>query len=814
VLREIIATIERLGNIVYLLEKLKNKELIILDGAMGTMLDLLCENSTARIPEEINILSSDSVIRVHEAYLKAGSDIILTNTFGANSHKLGKFNLTCEQIIPKAIKAARCAANKYNALVALDIGPLGQLIEPMGTLKFEDAYELFKEQMQIGMKCGVDLIYIETMSDLYEVRAALLAAKEHACVPVFVTMSFDENGRTFSGCDASSIVLTLEALGADAIGINCSLGPKEILPIIKEMAAKTSLPLIAKPNAGLPKIINEQTVFNVTADEFAKQMVSFAKIGINILGGCCGTTPEFISLTKNISRAFYHPRKDVKKRSAVCSSTKTLYIDNVFAIGERINPTGKKAMKTALIDNDIGYILKQAVEQLNAGADILDVNVGIPDIDQKDTMIRIIKSIQSISNAPLQIDSNDPKVIEAALRIYNGKAIVNSVTGEEQSLSMILPLIKKYGAAVVGLTLDNNGIPSTAHGRYEIAEKIVKTAKTYKIPKEDIYIDCLALTISADSNSANITLDAIKMVKEKLGSNTVLGVSNISFGLPARGVINNTFLTMALHSGLNLPIINPNATETMQIIAAFKALRGIDKSSKNYISLYANNCNDTIPQTTQINQNNENNTIEYLILNGICNDIEKIIDEMLTHLDEMKIINEYLIPILDKLGTLYENGKIFLPQLISSSEVAKVAFNYLNKRSNNSSTIQIRQKKKIILATVKGDVHDIGKNIVKVVLQNYGFDVIDLGYDTDIDLIVQTALSKDILLVGLSALMTTTLKSMEQTISALFKNGYTGAVMVGGAVLDNEYALKIGATYYAKNAQEAANIARKVFEKD
>ncbi len=812
-LQEIIVPIERRENIVYLRDKLRNKELIILDGAMGTMLNQLYEDGAARIPEEINILSPASVIGVHEAYLNAGSDIVLTNTFGANSHKLNKFNLTCEQIIPKAIRAARDAADKYNALVALDIGPLGQLIEPMGTLKFEDAYKLFKEQIQIGAKYNIDLIYIETMSDLYEVRAALLAAKEYASVPVFVTMSFDENGRTFSGCDASSIALTLEALGADAIGINCSLGPKEILPIIKEMSKETSLPLIAKPNAGLPKIINEQTVFNISADEFAKQMASFAQFGVGILGGCCGTTPEFIRLIKKTASNCYIPRKDIEKQAAICSGTKTLYLNDVFVIGERINPTGKKAMKAALINNDIGYVLKQAVEQLNAGAEILDVNVGIPDINQKDTMIRIIKSIQSISNAPLQIDSNDPEVIEAALRIYNGKAIVNSVTGEEQSLSMILPIIKKYGAAVIGLTLDNNGIPSTAQGRYDIAKKIVDTAtKKYKIPRENIYIDCLALTISADSNSANITLDAIKMVKEHLGLNTVLGVSNISFGLPARGVINNIFLTMALYNGLNLPIINPNASETMQTVAAFKALKGIDQGSKNYISLYANNDRITASQTVQ--SNNKINNIEYLILNGISNDIEKTVDEMLTCLDEMKIINEYLIPILDKLGTLYENGKIFLPQLISSSEVAKTAFDYLNKRSNNSNTIQVQKKKKIILATVKGDVHDIGKNIVKVVLQNYGFEVIDLGYDTDIDLIVQTALSKNILLVGLSALMTTTLKSMEQTISALYKNGYKGAVMVGGAVLDNEYALKIGATFYAKNAQEAANIARKVFKKN
>lgn len=807
--RKIVVLIERLGKIVCLHNKLVNKELIILDGAMGTMLNQICGESIGRIPEEINLLSPSAVINVHEAYLKAGSDIILTNTFGANSYKLGKFNLSCEQIIPEAIKSARYAANKYNAYVALDIGPIGQLIEPMGTLKFENAYELFKEQINIGISCGVDLIYIETMSDLYEVRAALLAAKENSSLPVFVTMSFDENGRTFSGCDASSVVLTLEALGADAIGINCSLGPNEILPIIREMSQKTSLPLIAKPNAGLPKIINEQTVFNVTATEFANQMISFAEMGVSILGGCCGTTPDFIALTKKAASNSYYPKKSVTKQAGICSGTKTLYLNNdVFVIGERINPTGKKAMKAALLDNDVGYILKQAVEQLNAGADILDINVGIPDIDQKSAMMRVIKSVQSISNAPLQIDSNDPQVIEAALRIYNGKAIVNSVTGEEQSLSSILPIIKKYGAAVIGLTLDNNGIPDTAQGRYDIAQKILEVALQYGIPKEDIYIDCLALTISADSNSANITLDAINLVKNKLGLNTVLGVSNISFGLPARNFINNTFLTMALQNGLNLPILNPNAEGIMENIAAFRALKGFDKSSKNYIALYSNQDNAITSHIYNINKKND--SLEYLILNGINNGIETIIDDLLTRCEEMKIINEYLIPVLDTLGSLYEDGKIFLPQLISSSEVAKAAFDYIHKISKNNETVQSNNKKKIILATVKGDVHDIGKNIVKVVLQNYGFEVIDLGYDTDIDLIVETALSNNTLLVGLSALMTTTLKSMEQTIKALRQNDYQGDIMVGGAVLDNDYALKIGATYYAKNAQEAANVARKV----
>lgn len=784
-------------------EKLQNRELITLDGAMGTMLEASYNLSLGRPPEEVNILSPKTVTAVHEAYLKAGSDIILTNTFGASSAKLNKFGLDIKQVIPAAVKAAKAASDRYDACVALDIGPLGQLLEPMGTLCFEDAYDLFKEQVILGVSSGVDLIYIETMSDLYEMRAALLAAKENSNLPVFATMSFDTHGRTFSGCDAASVAITLTALGADAIGVNCSLGPKEILPILNQISAHTHLPLIAKPNAGLPKIAGEKTVFDIKADEFAHDMTAFAQMGVCIVGGCCGTDPEFISLTKKQAQDAYVKRINPTAKSSVCSGSKTVFIDNVAVIGERINPTGKKALKQALINNDMGYILKQAAEQINAGADILDINVGIPDIDQRQTITRIIKAVQGITNTPLQIDSNDPEVIEAALRVYNGKAIVNSVTGEAHSLNTILPIIKKYGGAVVGLTLDEKGIPITSQERFDIAKKIIASAAKYGIPKQDVYIDCLALTISADGTSAIKTLQAIEKVSAKLGVKTLLGVSNISFGLPERKNINNTFLSMALKSGLNMPIVNPNAEGVMEIIYSYKALMGLDENCKNYISKFAGTANDK-PSASVIKQDE---SLEYLILNGIKDGVEAQVQKLLDTTDGLKIIDEYLIPVLDKVGFMYESGKIFLPQLISSSEAAKAAFDYLNKNIDKSGS-QNDKNKQIILATVKGDVHDIGKNIVKVVLQNYGFEVIDLGYDTDIDLIVSTALNTGAKLVGLSALMTTTLKSMEQTITALYNGGYKGEVMVGGAVLDEDYAKKIKATYYAKNAQVAANIAR------
>ncbi len=784
--------------------RLKNRELIMMDGAMGTLLQERYALPGGRPPEEINLLSPSTVQEVHEAYLQAGSNIILTNTFGANRLKMQSYGLCHEAVISSAIDNAKAASEKYGALVALDIGPLGKLLEPMGTLRFEEAYELFAQQVRIGADRGADLIYIETMSDLYEAKAAVLAAKENSTLPVFVTMTFDHNHRTFTGCDADSIALTLEGLGVDALGVNCSLGPKELLPVLEQLAKRTALPLIAKPNAGLPRVADNQTVFEMDSQEFADSMGTLAQMGVNILGGCCGTAPEYISLTKTAAETAYQVRTLPKRQSAISSGTQTLNVEKVLVIGERINPTGKKAFKEALMNNDIGYILHQAVEQVDGGADLLDVNVGLPGIDEKEMMIRVVKALQSVVNCPLQIDSNDPAVIEAALRIYNGKAIVNSVTGEEQSLESILPIIKKYGAAVVGLTLDNNGIPQTAEKRYEIAEKILMRAQSIGIPKEDVFIDCLTLTIAADQQNAQITLDAVKKIKQ-MNLKTVLGVSNVSFGLPMRNKINNTFLTMALQSGLDLPIINPNAQDTMEIVNTYRLLVN-QETSAHYIARYAES---TEALTKPSSKRNETENLEYLIINGIQQGITQSLDALLVQHDAMEIINTHLIPALDKVGSFYESGKIFLPQLISSAEASKTAFEYLRHKVGTVQS-SVSDPRQIIVATVKGDVHDIGKNIVKVVLQNYGFSVIDLGYDTDIDLIVDTAKKNDMLFVGLSSLMTTSLKSMEETIVALRDSGYTGAIVVGGAVLDNDYAKKIGATYYAKDAMATVHIAKEL----
>ncbi len=791
-------------------EKLKNRELIFMDGAMGTLLQNNYALAPGRPPEEINLLSAQTVQAVHESYLQAGSNIILTNTFGANRLKMEGYGLCCEEIITAAVHNAKTAAEKYGALVALDIGPIGKLLEPMGTLRFEEAYELFSQQVCIGANCGADLIYIETMSDLYEVKAAVLAAKECTDLPVFVTMTFDQTHRTFTGCDPKSIALTLQGLGVNALGVNCSLGPKDLLPVLDILASTTTLPLIAKPNAGLPQVVDGQTTFEMSAEEFAQSMGSLAAKGISILGGCCGTSPQYIAQTKTAAQEAYQLRTLPKRQSAVSSNTQALSIDRVLVIGERINPTGKKAFKEALTNNDIGYILRQAIEQVDGGADILDINVGLPGIDEKEMMVRVVKALQSVVTCPLQIDSNDPAVIEAALRVYNGKAIVNSVTGEEQAMDAILPIIKKYGAAVVALTLDSGGIAQSAEARCEIAEKILDRARYYGIAKEDVLIDCLTMTIAADQQNAQITLDAIKMVRNKLDVKTVLGVSNVSFGLPSRNFINNTFLTMALNSGLDLPIVNPNAQGTMQIIDTYRLLAQQD-SSAHYISRYSAQTDVAMP--TAGAQQGKGQSLEYLILNGIRQGIEASLDSLLAQKDAMDIINTCLIPALDKVGVLYESGKIFLPQLISSAEASKAAFEYLRHKVGTVQS-DLSDPRQIIVATVKGDVHDIGKNIVKVVLQNYGFSVIDLGYDTDIDLILQTVEKNDILFVGLSALMTTSLKSMEQTIRALRQSNYTGAIVVGGAVLDDEYAKKIGATYFAKDAMATSNIAKELVGKN
>lgn len=769
---------------------------VLLDGAMGTMLQNAGLEAGAA-PELLNIDKPELIEDIHRKYVEAGSQIVYANTFGANRYKLK--NNSVKEIISAGISIAKKACGK-KALVALDIGPIGQLLEPSGTMTFEEAYDIFKEQIIAGK--SADVIVFETMTDLYELKAAVLAAKENSRQPIVCTMTFEENRRTFTGCCVSSMALLLNGLGVDAVGINCSLGPSQLIPICKELLEWTDMPVVLKPNAGLPDPVTGK--YDVSPEEFAEQMKYAASCGVKIFGGCCGTTPEYISVLKKALDGTEVRRRKALPRSAVCTPSRTVVIDRPRIIGERINPTGKKLFKEALRNNDTGYILNQAIEQIRAGADILDVNVGLPEIDEKAMMIKAVKEIQSVTDAPLQIDSTIPEVLEAALRIYNGKPIVNSVNGEESSLETVLPLVKKYGAAVVGLTLDKNGIPPKAEQRFAIAEKILKRAMYYGIPKEDVFIDCLTLTASAEQDAVMETLRALGRVKKELGLKTVLGVSNISFGLPNRPLINQNFLTMALTYGLDLPIINPNVDAMTGAVRAYKLLANIDKNSFDFIAAY----NSAAVQKTE-NKDENNISLEYAVENGLKDESAKATAELLKTADPMEIINGALIPALDKAGEQFEKGTIFLPQLILTAGAAQAAFGVIREKmiSENSSPVS---KGKIVLATVKGDIHDIGKNIVKVLLENYGYTVIDLGKDVPCEEVVRAALEHRVKLVGLSALMTTTLKSMEETIRLLRESGSECKVVVGGAVLTPEYAEKIGADFYAKDAKETCDIAKRI----
>lgn len=786
-------------------EYIKNNVLLF-DGAMGTMLQKK-GLKLGGIPELLNLTDRELIKEIHREYLNSGSQVITTNTFGANEHKLAGSNASVEEIISAAVRIAKEAKQGYDALIALDIGPIGELLEPLGTLSFDDAYHIFKRQVDAGIQAGVDIILIETMTDLYEVKAAVLAAKESCSLPVFVTMSFEDNGRTFTGCCAESMVATLSGLGVDALGVNCSLGPVQLKPIVSRILQYSTVPVMVQPNAGLPVVIDGKTNFDIDKYQFAEIIAEFVKDGVSIVGGCCGTSQEYIAEIKTKLSATEKGRCNPIKRSAVCTPSQFVPIDSVKVIGERINPTGKKRFKQALIEQNMEYILKQAVEQTDAGADILDINVGLPEIDEKEMMLRVVQEIQSILPVPLQIDSSNSKVIETGLRYCNGKAIVNSVNGEEKVLKTILPIVKKYGAAVVGLTLSENGIPSKAEERFAIAEKIYETALSYGIPKEDIFIDCLTLTVSAQQEEVAETLKAVRMVKERLGLKTVLGVSNISFGLPNRALINETFLSLALANGLDLPIINPNAQGMMGVIAAYKVLFNIDINANQYIAQYA----EMQPQTAKTSSGEQQKDLKTIVIKGLKEEAREATMVMLQTTDEMVIVNEFLIPALDIVGEKYEKGEIFLPQLIQSAETVKAAFEVLKEKIQEKGTAGI-SKGKVILATVKGDIHDIGKNIVKVIMENYGYEIIDLGRDVAPEKVVATAQKENVKLIGLSALMTTTLVSMEETIRALRNSGWDGKIFVGGAVLTEDYAMQIGADYYAKDAKRSVDIANEFFQ--
>lgn len=791
--------------------------ILVFDGAMGTMLQNL-GLKLGENPEIFNITHREEIIKIHKDYINSGAKIITTNTFGANELKLKNTKFSVEEIIKSGVDLAKKARGNKECYIALDIGPIGELLEPMGTLSFDKAINIFKRQIKAGVDSGVDIILIETMTDLYEMKAAIIAAKESCDIPIFATMTFEEDGRTFTGCLPESMAITLEGLGVDAVGVNCSLEPSELNNIVKNIINNTNLPVIVQPNAGLPNIIERKAVYDITEKEFSNSVRELVDMGVSIIGGCCGTTPSFIEELSKIAK----DKRKVNRRKvikyAVASPYKVVEINEVRVVGERINPTGKKRFKKAIIDKDMDYILRQAIEQIEGGAEILDVNVGLPEIDEESLMESAIKELQSIVDVPLQIDSGKKNVIEKGLRVYNGKPIVNSVSGEDEVLDNILPLVKKYGAAVVGLTLDNNGIPKDPESRFKIAEKIVNRAIEYGIKKEDVYIDCLALTVSAQQEEVMDTLKALRMVKERLGVKTLLGVSNISFGLPNRELINETFLALALGAGLDLPIINPNKEGMMNVIDSFKVLNNNDRGAKRYIETYGDKKVEkvliskkidlNINHSKQLDDNEE--SLEKSIFQGLKNSTRKITERLLEEKTELQIVNEDLIPALDKVGEKYEKGEIFLPQLIQAAETVKISFDLIKDRLVKLDKGDV-SKGKIILATVKGDIHDIGKNIVKVILENYGYDILDLGKDVPIEKVVKEATENNIKLVGLSALMTTTIVSMEETIVALKKAGFKGKIFVGGAVVTTDYSEKMGADFYAKDAKQSVEIAKKVF---
>lgn len=761
------------------------------DGGMGTMLQA-AGLKAGQLPETLNITNKDMILAVHRAYADAGCEYITANTFGANCLKFENY----DEIIKAGIELAKSVGKK----VLLDIGPTGKLLKPMGELAFDDAIDIFAKTVIAG-KDGADAVLIETMSDTYEIKAAVLAAKENCDLPIIVTMIFDEKGRLLTGADIKTAVTMLEGLGVDVIGLNCGLGPKQMIEYVKELRKWTSLPIAVQPNAGLPVSVNGKTVFNVEPEEFAQDMKEIAKLGVSYLGGCCGTTPEHIRQMIALCKDIPANVPESKNYCLVSSYSETVDLgEKPKIIGERINPTGKKLFKEALRRNDIDYIIKEGIAQRDAGAHILDVNVGLPEIDECKMMEDAVYNLQAVLPTPLQIDTTNIAALERALRVYNGKPMLNSVNGKQKNMEEVFPLAKKYGSVVVCLCLDENGIPETAEGRIAVAEKIIKTAKEYGIDKKDLIVDALTMTISTDKNNAKETLKAVKYIRETLGVNTVLGVSNISFGLPQRDVINTAFFTLALQSGLSAGIINPKSSSMMNAYYSYNALAGLD-----------DNCTEYIESVTEAQQavQETNVTLHTAIVKGMKDEAGVCAKELLKDTAPLDVINNYIIPALDEVGAGFEQNKIFLPQLLMSADSAKAAFDVIKEYMilNNAEE---KSGNKIVLATVHGDIHDIGKNIVKVLLSNYGFDVIDLGKDVPEETVLQAVTQNDVKLVGLSALMTTTVPAMEKTIKLLHENT-DAKVLVGGAVLTKSYAKMINADWYAKDAMESVRIAKAFF---
>ena len=801
-------------------ELFKQSNTILLDGGMGTMLQAAGLKLGAR-PEELNITDPALIEGIHGQYAAAGSRIVNANTFGASAHKLTGSAYTLEQIITAGIANCKRACAPYGALTALDVGPLGELLEPSGTLAFEDAVAEYARIVKAGEAAGADLIFFETYTDLYELKAALLAAKENTHLPILASMSFEAGGRTFTGCTVESFAATARGLGADAVVINCSLGPKEIFPMAKRLAEAVpgNFPVFVKPNAGLPRA--DGSGYDITPQLFALQMKPYRELHLFAAGGCCGTTPEFIKLLNGTFAGCTPGRPAHRMPSVLCTPVDAVTVDGITVVGERINPTGKKRFQQALREGDMNYVLEQAVSQAEAGAQILDVNVGAPGVDEPVLMEQVVKALQSVTSLPLQLDSSNVEALARGLRVYNGKPIVNSTNGEPEKLAAILPLCKKYGAAIVGLAIDEKGIQPKAEDRVAIARRITEAALAAGIPREDIYIDCLTLTASAQQEDVLATVQALEACKKELGVRTVLGVSNISFGLPCRTYLNTTFLTMAMYAGLDLAIMNPSSEEMMAAVYAYNVLTNRDKQSTKYIERFA----DRVPASTALAQAAKaapaasaaeaELTGPYAALmkaveKGLKGDAAAHTRALLAEKQPLEVVDEALIPALDIVGAKYEKGTLFLPQLLQAASAAQSAFEEIKtaiaQKGEGSAS-----KGRIVLATVKGDVHDIGKNIVRVILENYGFEVLDLGRDVPVETVVDTVREKDVHLVGLSALMTTTLKSMEETIAALHAAQLDCKIMVGGAVLTPEYAEKIGADWYAKDAKRSADIAKEFF---
>ena len=790
------------------LEALQKKQLLF-DGAMGTQLQAR-GLPVGEHPEYFNLSHPEIVRAIHQDYVLAGADIITTNTFQANRTKLKADEI--KPVIEKAVSIAKSAHPKY---VAYDMGPIGQLLQPMGTLSFETAYDYFKEQAVLAEQAGADLIIFETMSDLLETKIGVLAVKENTNLPLFVTMTYQADGRTFVGTNPKTATLTLQNLGVDVIGVNCSLGPKELGPVVSEILTYAQIPVMVQANAGLPEMVAGESVYKITAEEYVAYSKQLLKQGVCVIGGCCGTTPAFIHGLRRAIDAQPMVRTAPRILTAVTSGLDTVEIgQGISLIGERINPTGKALLKQALRNNDLDYLLKEAVLQSEAGADILDVNVGLPEIDEPKMMVEAIKQIQSLINCPLQIDSSEVAALESGARYYNGVPLINSVNGKQKSLDQVLPIAAKYGAVILGLCIDESGIPETAVSRYEIAKKIVLEAQKYGIPKERVMIDPLVLTASAQQAQVAVTLETIRLVKTKLNCKTAVGLSNISFGLPNRDLMNGTFLAAAVGAGLDAPIMNPLSDYMMHIVRALKVISMQDVNATNYINneQHSQFAVSDSRQQAQSNQSDEALDLKAMIIKGRKELTAKETERLLERLTPLEVVDSYFIPALNIVGQKFEAGELFLPQLMQSAEATKNAQTVLKAKMVQQGTIA-ESKGKILLCTVEGDIHDIGKNIVKMILENYGFEVIDLGKDASIEKVVETVIREDIQLIGLSALMTTTVQNMKRTIAAVRACGHRAQFMVGGAVLNEEYREFVGAEYYAKDAMASVEIANHFFAK-